>query len=106
MRLLSYVRPYSFRLAVGVVLVAFTALADGIVALLLRPAFDYVLKPSVTGSTLPLGTFPNGHTIFLNRFFPPPIHNVWTIFSLTGVFVSFAKGNPAIFVVTQIQNVC
>jgi len=40
-------RPYSFRLAVGVVLVAFTALADGIVALMLRPGFDYVLNPSV-----------------------------------------------------------
>ena len=53
-RLFGYVRPYSFRLAVGVVLVAFTALADGIVALLIRPGFDYVLNPTVVGSTLPL----------------------------------------------------
>ena len=104
-RLLSYVRPYSFRLAVGVALVAFTALADGIVALMIRPGFDYVLKPSVVGSTLPLVTFPNGYTIYLNRFFPPTIHNVWTIFALTVVFLYVAKGIAEYLGVTQIQYV-
>jgi len=44
---------------------------DGIVALMIRPGFDYVLNPSVSGSTLPLVTFPNGYTVYLNRFFPP-----------------------------------
>ena len=34
-RLLSYVRPYFFRLAVGVVLVAFVALAEGLVAFMI-----------------------------------------------------------------------
>src|SRR5207249_11942791 len=51
--------------------------------LMLRPGFDYVLNPSVSGSTLPLVTFPNGYTIYLNRFFPPSIHHVRTIFALT-----------------------
>jgi len=37
-RLLGYVRPYSFRLAVGVVLVAVVALAEGLVALMIKPA--------------------------------------------------------------------
>ncbi len=32
-RLLTYVRPYSFRFTVGVILVAFVALAEGGVAL-------------------------------------------------------------------------
>src|SRR2546428_10747237 len=86
-------------------LVAFTALADGIVALMLRPGFDYVLNPSVFGSTLPLVTFPNGHTIYLNRFFPPSIHNVWTIFALTVVFLFVAKGITEYLGVTQIQYV-
>jgi subfamily B ATP-binding cassette protein MsbA len=104
-RLLSYVRPYSFRLAVGVVLVAFTALADGIVALMLRPGFDYVLNPSVVGSTLPLVTFPNGYTVYLNRFFPPSIHHVWTIFALTVLFLYVAKGIAEYLGVTQIQYV-
>ncbi len=104
-RLIGYVRPYSFRLGVGVVLVAFTALADGIVALMIRPGFDYVLNPSVVGSTLPLVTFPNGYTIYLNRFFPPSIHNVWTIFALTVVFLYVAKGISEYLGVTQIQYV-
>ncbi|PYU71817.1 MAG: hypothetical protein DMG49_08675 [Acidobacteria bacterium] len=103
--MLSYVRPYSFRLVVGVVLVAFTALADGIVALMLRPGFDYVLNPSVIGSTLPLVTFPNGYTIYLNRFFPPSIHHVWTMFALTVVFLYVGKGIAEYLGVTQIQYV-
>jgi subfamily B ATP-binding cassette protein MsbA len=104
-RLFTYVRPYWYRLALGVVLVAFVAVAEAVVALLIRPAFDYVLNPSVVGSTLPLVTFPNGHTIYLNKFFPPSIHNVGTIFALTVVFLFVAKGVAEYLGVTQIQYV-
>jgi subfamily B ATP-binding cassette protein MsbA len=104
-RLLTYVRPYSFRLALGIVLVAFVALAEAVVALLIRPAFDYVLNPSVAGSTLPLVTFPNGQTIYLNRFFPPSIHNVGTMFALTVVTLFVVKGIAEYLGVTQIQYV-
>jgi len=48
-RLLSYVRPYTFRLTLGVVLVAIVALAEGFIALMVKPAVDYVLDPSVVG---------------------------------------------------------
>ena len=91
-RILGYVWPYSLRLTVGVLLLAFVAIAEGVVALLITPAVDYVLTPSVFGRSVKLVTLPwNGQTIYLNDFFPPRIHNVWTIFAITLVVVFFAK---------------
>jgi ATP-binding cassette, subfamily B, bacterial MsbA len=102
-RLFSYVRPYSFRLAVGVVLVAFVAMAEGLVAVMARIAWDYVLTPSAPTSQLPLFTLPGGHTVYLNRFFPPSIHHVWAIFSITLVILFVTKGVAEYFGVTEIQ---
>jgi len=102
-RLLSYVRPYFFRLAVGVVLVAFVALAEGLVAFMARVAWDYVLTPTAASSQLPLFALPGGETIFLNQFFPRRIHNVWTIFSLTLIVLFVSKGLAEYVGVTQIQ---
>ncbi|MGC1266138.1 MAG: hypothetical protein WA853_07630, partial [Candidatus Acidiferrum sp.] len=91
-RLLAYVRPHAFRLAIGIILLTFVALAEGVVALLVTPAVDHVLNPSVVGRSLKLVTIPwTGKTIYLNDFFPPSIHNVWTIFAFTLVFVYVAK---------------
>jgi subfamily B ATP-binding cassette protein MsbA len=104
-RLLSYVRPYAFRQAVGIVLLAFVALAEVTVALLIRPAFDYVLNPSVVGSTLPLVTLPNGHTIYLNHFLPHSIHNVGTMFAIAVISIFIAKGIAEYLGITQIQYV-
>jgi len=102
-RLFSYVRPYSFRLGIGVVLVAFVAIAEGLVAFMARIAWDYVLTPSAPSSQLPLFTFPGGHTIYLNQFFPPSIHHVWAIFSITLVILFVSKGIAEYFGVTEIQ---
>ncbi|HEY4816862.1 MAG TPA: ABC transporter ATP-binding protein [Candidatus Acidoferrum sp.] len=102
-RLFSYVRPYTFRLAVGVLLVAFVAIADGLVAFMARIAWDYVLTPTAASSQLPLFTIPGGRTIYLNQFFPARIHNVWTIFSLTLVVLYVSKGIAEYFGVTEIQ---
>ena len=102
-RLLSYVRPYTLRLAVGVVLVAFVALADGMVAFMARIAWDYVLTPSAATSQLPLFSLPGGKTLYLNEFFPAHIHHVWTIFSLTLVALFLSKGIAEYFGVTEIQ---
>lgn len=88
-RLLSYVRPYRLRLALGIVLMGLVALTEGAIALMIAPMIDRVLNPSVSDSSLPLLTLPfGGPTIYLNRFFPPSIHNVWTVvtFSLLVVF--------------------
>jgi len=89
-RLLSYVRPYRFRMSSGVVLLALVALAEGVIALMIAPIFDRVLNPAASDSRLqllPLG----GHTIYLNQFFPHSIHNVWTVFSISLVVVYFFK---------------
>jgi len=69
-RLFSYVRPYTFRLGVGVILVAFVAIADGLVAFMARIAWDYVLTPTAPSSQLPLFTVA-GRTLYLNQFFRP-----------------------------------
>ena len=105
-RLLSYVRPYSFRLTVGVILVAFVALAEGLVALMIRPAVDRVLNPDIFGSSLPLVKIPfSGNYLYLNKFFPPSIHNVWTIFAITLLILYFAKAVAEYLGTTQIQYV-
>jgi subfamily B ATP-binding cassette protein MsbA len=104
-RLFSYVRPYTLRLAVGVVLVAFVALAEGLVAFMARIAWDYVLTPTAATSQLPLFTIPGGRTIYLNQFFPARIHNVWTIFSLALLVLFVSKGIAEYVGVTEIQYV-
>ncbi|MGC1483032.1 MAG: ABC transporter ATP-binding protein [Candidatus Acidiferrum sp.] len=105
-RLLGYVRPYALRLIVGVILLAFVALAEGIIALLVTPAVDHVLNPSVVGRTLKLVTIPwSAKTIYLNDFFPPSIHNVWTIFAFTLVFVYVAKAVAEYLGTTEIYRV-
>ena len=91
-RLLEYVSPYRFRMALGVVLLAFVALAEGLILLMIAPIFDRVLNPAAPDSNLPLFTMPiAGHTIYLNQFFPPSIHNVWPIVSISLLVVFFAK---------------
>jgi subfamily B ATP-binding cassette protein MsbA len=88
-----------------VVLVAFVALAEGAVAFMLKLAVDFVLRPSVNVSSLPLFTVPHGRTIFLNEFFPASIHNVWTIFAFSLVALYLAKALAEYLGTTQIQYV-
>ncbi len=103
-RLLSYVRPYSFRLTLGVFLLAFVALAEGGVALMIKLAVDFVLNLAATSSRLPLGTIPwSGRVIYLNDFFPPHIHHVWTVFAISLVILYFAKAVAEYLGTTQIQ---
>ncbi len=105
-RLVAFVRPYSIRLTIGVFLVAFVALAEGAVALMVRLAFDYVLNPASPSSQLPLLTLPGGHVIYLNQFFPPAhFHNVWPIFSISLLTIFVSKGLAEYLGTTQIQYV-
>ena len=92
MRLLSYVRPYRVRMLLGVVLLAFVAIAEGLIALIIAPIFDRVLNPAASDSRLALFRVPfSDRTIYLNQFFPPSIHNVWTVVSIALLVVFFAK---------------
>ena len=106
-RLLGYVRPYSIRLTLGILLVAFVAVAEGLVALMVKLALDFVLNPGATSSLLLLGTIPGTHrVIYLNDFFPqPPFHNVWPIFSLSLIVIFFCKALAEYLGATQIQHV-
>jgi subfamily B ATP-binding cassette protein MsbA len=105
-RLLSYVRPYSFRLLLGIVLLAVVAFAEGLVALMIRPAVDYVLDPSVVGSRLPLGKIPfTEHIVYLNTFLPSGFHNVKTIFFFTLLMILGIKAVAEYLGTTQIQYV-
>jgi ATP-binding cassette, subfamily B, bacterial MsbA len=105
-RLLSYVRPYTLRLSLGVVLVAIVALAEGIIALMVRPAVDYVLDPAVFGSSLPLGKIPfTDRVVYLNEFLPASFHNVKTIFAMTLLMVFGIKAIAEYLGGTQIQYV-
>ena len=76
----------------GVVLFAFVAVAEGLVALVIAPIFDRVLSPAASDSRLELFKIPfSDRSVYLNQFFPPTIHNVWTVVSITLLVVFFAK---------------
>ena len=103
-RLFGYVRPYGFRLGLGVCMLAFMALAEGTVALMIRLAVDYVLNPSIVTSSLPLVTLPwTGHTIYLNQYFPASIHNVKNIFAISLLVLFLFKGLAEYIGTTEIQ---
>ena len=105
-RLLGYVRPYALRLAVGIVLLAIVAIAEGLVALMIKPAVDYVLDPSVVGSALPLGKIPfTDHVVYLNTFLPSSFHNVKTIFFFTLLMIFGIKAVAEYLGSTEIQYV-
>jgi ATP-binding cassette, subfamily B, bacterial MsbA len=79
-------------MSVGIVLVAFVAVAEGLITLIIAPMFDRVLNPAAPDSNLLLFKNPlTGHPIYLNQFFPPSIHNVWPVMSISLLAVYFAK---------------
>src|ERR1700687_4895274 len=88
----------------GVLLLAFVALAEGGVALMIKLAVDFVLNLAATSSRLPLGTMPwNIRVIYLNDCFPPHIHHVWTVFAISLVLLFFSKALAQYLGTTQIQ---
>ncbi len=103
-RLLAYAKPYSLRMIVGIVLVAYVAAAEGTIAFLVKAAVDSVLHPEKFISELPLVTLPwNNQTIYLNRFFPSSIHHVWTLFSFSVLFLFASKAIAEYLGMTQMQ---
>jgi subfamily B ATP-binding cassette protein MsbA len=83
---------------------AFVALAEGGVALMIKLAVDFVLKPEAGSSRLPLLTIPwNGQVLYLDNYFPHRIHNVATIFAISLVILFLAKALAEYLGTTQIQ---
>ena len=105
-RLLFYARPHWLWLGVGVVLMAIVGAAEGLVGLMIAPAFDVVLKPSVSNSKLVLLQLPHGgRTIYLNSFLPQTIHHAWTVFAICLLGLMLGKAVCEYFGATMIQYV-
>ena len=76
----------------GVIFLAVSGICEAIIALMIRPIIDRVLTPSAPDSNVLLFTFPHhGPAVYLNRFFPHSIHNVWAVVSISMLVVFFAK---------------
>lgn len=91
-RLLRYVRPYRFLMGLGILVLMIGALSEGLIALLIAPIIDRVLNPASNDSNVPLFHVPfGGPTFYLNRLFPPGIHNVKTVVIISLLVVFLAK---------------
>ena len=102
--MLSYLRPHRARMSVAVGLMFLVGLAEGLVALMIIPAMDKVLDPSLVDSKLSLVRIPfTGRTLMLNAFFPPSIHHVWTVFTFSLLLLFIVKGIAEFFSISSIQ---
>ena len=96
---------YRLRFIAGAILLALLGLSEGLVALMFVPAINDVLNPASTNQKLALVTLPHGRTIYLNSFFPPSIHHVWTVFSISLVTLFVFKAFAEFMGTTLIQYV-
>ncbi len=95
LRLAGYSRRYWFLIILAVVLMAVMGLMTAARTLLIRPILARVLRPTADGNPEPLFTIPVIHrNVYLEQFFPPAIHNIFTIVAI------------AIFVVFLIRGLC
>jgi ATP-binding cassette, subfamily B, bacterial MsbA len=104
-RLLAYVRPYRLPMTLGVILLAVSGISEAAIALMIRPIIDRVLNPAAPDSNVLLFTIPNGPAIYLNRFFPPSIHNVWAVVSISMLVAFLVKAVAEFGGGTMIQYV-
>ncbi|MDX2151541.1 MAG: ABC transporter transmembrane domain-containing protein [Bryobacteraceae bacterium] len=92
-RLLGYVRPYWPALIGSVALMAIAGAAHGLMALLIEPIFDRVLRPQSEEAAVLLVTLPVlNHPVYLDDLVPAWISNVWTMVAAGIVMVFATKG--------------
>ena len=92
-RLLAFIKPYSIRFLVAFILMALVGACEALTALLIKPVFDRVLAPGTDAGKILLFQWPfGGRAIYLQNFFPPWIHNAWTIVAIAIVSVTLLKG--------------
>ncbi|HME05395.1 MAG TPA: ABC transporter transmembrane domain-containing protein, partial [Bryobacteraceae bacterium] len=91
-RLLRLVRPYTPQLLVSVILMALVGASQALMALLIGPVFDRVLKPESADSPIPLVQIPHFGAIDLQNFMPSSVHNVWTMVEIAILFAFLVKG--------------
>jgi subfamily B ATP-binding cassette protein MsbA len=103
-RLLAFLKPYSFRFLVAFILMALVGACEALTALLIKPVFDAVLAPGTDAGKIVLFQWPfGGRAIYLQSFFPPWIHNTWTLVAIAIVSVTLLKG-VAEFLATYFIN--
>ena len=105
-RLLGYLRPYMPRLGLGIVLIAAMGAVDFLIAFAFRPAFDVILNPHSTAQALTLFQIPFTHRVVdLHSFVPRHFHNVWTVFAVALLLLTFIKGTAEYVGSILIQHV-
>ncbi len=105
-RLFRYLRPHRQRLTAGILLMFVVGLAEGLTALMIIPAMDKVLDPTISDSKLTLVRIPfTDRTLMLNSLFPSSIHHVWAVFTLSLLFLFVIKGICEFVSISSIQFV-
>jgi ATP-binding cassette, subfamily B, bacterial MsbA len=102
--LFQFVRPYRLRLIFGVVLLGVVGACQGLIALMIIPAWDVILNPHSTATKVKLITLPHSNrVIYLNSFLPSSIHYVGTVFAICLVTIFLSKAIAEFFGSTMIQ---
>ena len=91
-RLLTIAEPYWPRLLAAMFLMAGVGAMQGIMARLIQPVFDRVLKPESADLPVVLFRFPWGGALHLNDLLPGSIQNVWTMVAASILAVFLLKG--------------
>jgi subfamily B ATP-binding cassette protein MsbA len=92
-RLLSYSRPYSAHLLAAVLLMAYVGLAQGMLALLIKPIFDRVLQPENSSQPILLLNLPGGGpSLYLDDLVPAALSGSWYMVAFAVLMVFLTKG--------------
>jgi subfamily B ATP-binding cassette protein MsbA len=93
LRLIGYARRYWFLLIVSVVLMAVFGAMTAARVLLIKVVLGRVLRPALDAAPEPLFVIPVLHkAIYLEQFFPPSIHNIFTIVAIAILVVFATRG--------------
>lgn len=103
-RLLGFIRPYSLRFFIAIVLMALVGACEALTALLIQPIFDHVLEPTNVSSRIVLFKWPwGGGAVYLQDFLPARLHNEWAMVAAAIIAVTLVKG-LAEFLATYFVN--
>jgi ATP-binding cassette, subfamily B, bacterial MsbA len=90
-RLASYARRYLPLLLLSVVAMAIMGAMTAARAIIIKPVFGRVLRPTADATPEPIFTILN-HPIYLEQFFPASIHNIYTIVAISILVVFLVRG--------------
>jgi len=90
-RLASYARRYLPLLLLSVLAMAIMGAMTAARAIIIKPVFGRVLRPTADAAPEPIFTILN-HPIYLEQFFPAGIHNIYTIVAISILTVFLVRG--------------